>query len=74
MGSEMPDPPLIPVATCQGCGATKALSDLTSKYGRPQLVGEIKGAHLWEAQCEWCDAGKGKNKVISLQAIWKEIT
>jgi hypothetical protein len=55
-------------ACCTGCGAVSLIVNLSSKYGPPQLMGEIKGLRLWEAKCRTCDKGSAKG----LQAIWKE--
>ena len=57
-----------PWATCTGCGAGRKVSDLSSKYGKAQLLGEIKGLRMWEATCQTCNAKAKKG----LQAIWKE--
>lgn len=54
--------------TCTGCGTEEALENLTSRFGKPQLVGEVKGKRLIEARCAVCDSHPHKG----LQAVWKE--
>ena len=58
----------IQTVCCTGCGAVRRLDQLSSRFGRPQLMGEIKGKRLWEAKCPTCD----KNNTKGMQAIWKE--
>jgi hypothetical protein len=60
-------------ATCQGCGTIEKVSNLSSKYGKAQLVGHIRDLRLWEAKCLNCDgkANSGKPK-SGMQAIWRE--
>lgn len=72
---EMPDPPEPPrppsdivYARCTGCGDVKPVDMLGSKYGKPQIVGEVRGLRLWEARCSTCNRDQSKG----LQAIWKE--
>jgi hypothetical protein len=57
--------------TCTGCGNESHLDKLSSRFGKAQLIGEIKGARLWEASCSECPKRKKKNH---LEAIWKEAT
>lgn len=64
----MPDPERQQTACCTTCGAVQPVTGLASKYGPPQLVGEIRGLRLWEAKCEKCD----RNTVKGMQSIWKE--
>jgi hypothetical protein len=56
-------------AQCTGCGAICPLDQLHSKYGKPQLVGEVRGKRLWEAKCHACDK---PSRAARMQAIWKE--
>ncbi len=55
-------------AECTGCHKASPLDTLSSKYGKPQLVGEVKGKRLWEAKCHVCKPSKASR----LEAIWKE--
>lgn len=64
-----PNPPYMPKFVCQGCGAERHLDALDSKWGKPQLVGEIKGKRLMEARCPKCDLKPHKG----MQAVWKEV-
>jgi hypothetical protein len=64
-----PAPPApIPYAACTTCGSVKAIDMLSSKYGKAQRVGEIRGKALYEARCITCD----KDKKSGMQSIWKE--
>jgi hypothetical protein len=63
------DIPINPRVACTGCGTETYLDHLSSRFGKAQLVGEIKGARLWEASCSECPKRKKKSP---LEAIWKE--
>jgi hypothetical protein len=57
---------------CTGCGAQSTYAALSSKYGKPQLVGEIKDKRLVEAKCQVCEEKGRRSKGARMQAIWRE--
>lgn len=63
-----PDRERDPLMVCTGCGIYVPLSQLQSKYGKPQVVGYIKDKRLMEAKCPSCDKKPHKG----MQAVWKE--
>jgi hypothetical protein len=63
-----PEPVKVAVFVCQTCGKTAFENDMWSKWGKPQLVGEIKGKRLLEARCHTCEPKPKKG----LQSVWRE--
>jgi hypothetical protein len=57
------------VVACTVCGDEKRLGDLASKYGKPQLVGQVREKGLWEARCYTCQPKHHKG---GLESIWRE--
>lgn len=54
--------------TCTTCGDVKELGELSSKYGKAQLVGQVREKGLWEARCRNCEPKPHKG----MQSIWRE--
>jgi hypothetical protein len=48
---------------------------MTSRFGKPQLSGEVKGKRLMEAKCPVCDkTPKGRKPPKNRsEAMWREV-